>query len=102
MPALAMSPSSLSASSGFATNESTTTFETIKKSRGIGKWFGTIIPCFLSLLSAEVAIRQNRDNPDRKEVVFAAKFMRMLTVVLGCFFLDDWISTDLKEWSLSK
>lgn len=77
-----------------------TTIETVKKSRGFGKWLGTIVPCILSLISAEVAIRQNKDNPDRKEVVFAAKFMRMLTAVIGCFFLDDWISTDFKEWSL--
>lgn len=79
-----------------------TTIETIKKSRGLGKWFGTIIPCILSLISTEAAIRMNKDKPDRKEVVVAAKFMRLLCVVLGCFFLDEWTKTDFKDWSFRR
>ena len=83
----------------FAACDQTTTVETVKKSRGLGKWFGTIIPCLLSLISAEVAIRENKNNPDRKEVVAVAKFMRFFSLLSACFFLDEWIKTDFKEWS---
>lgn len=71
-----------------------TIVETIKNSRGIGKWLGTIIPCLLSLISAEISIRCNRDNPDRKEVVLAAKLMRLISIGTTCFFLDEWMKTD--------
>lgn len=75
--------------------------EMVKNSRGLGKWLGAIIPCALASLSAHVAIKMNKDFPDRTEVVTTSKVIRFLSFMLGCFFLNDWIDTDFKQWSLS-
>jgi hypothetical protein len=78
------------------------TIETVKEHRGIARWMGTIIPCVLSLVSAEVAIRSNKDNPDRQEVVVGARIMRLLSLVFGAFFIDEWYKHEFKPWSLGK
>lgn len=76
--------------------------ETIKDSRGLGKWLGSIIPCALASFSAHIAIKMNKNNTDRAEVVTTSKVIRFLSFMLGCFFLNDWIDTDFKSWSLGK
>lgn len=88
-------------SSGVANVAHTGIIETIKNSPGTYKWLGTIVPCILSLVSAQMAITMNKDNPDRKDIVVGAKFVRLLCLVIGCFFLDEWIETDLKPFALT-
>lgn len=75
--------------------------EMVKNSRGLGKWLGAIIPCTLAGISAHVAIKMNKDHPDRTEVVTTAKLIRFLCLIVSGFFLNDWIDTDFKQWSLS-
>lgn len=76
--------------------------ETVKQSKGLGKWLGTIIPCALAGISAHIAIKMNKNRPDRAEVVTTSKVIRFLSGMLGCFFLNDWIDTDFKSWSIGK
>lgn len=75
--------------------------EMVKNSRGLGKWLGAIIPCALASISAHVAIKMNKDYPDRTEVVTTSRVIRFLSFIVGCFFLNDWMDTDFKQWSLS-
>lgn len=88
-------------SSDFANVAKRGIIETIKNSPGTYKWLGTIVPCILSLVSAQIAITVNKDNPDRKEIVAVSKFIRLLSLVIGAYFLDEWMKTDFKEFALN-
>lgn len=88
-------------SSGIPNVANTGIIKTIKNSPGTYKWLGIIVPCILSLVSAQIAITANKDNPDRKEIVAVSKFIRLLSLVTGAYFLDEWIKTDFKEFALN-
>lgn len=76
--------------------------EPVKKRRKISLWFKAIIPSILSGASLEAFIRSNRGNPDRQNLVRNAEHARFLPMIIGCYCLNMWMQSDLKEWMLRK
>ena len=73
-----------------------------KKRKKISLWFKAIIPSIISYASLEGIVRACKNSPGKQNFVNNAKYAQWLPVIIGCYCLNIWMDTDLKEWMIRK